>query len=251
MVLSPRHRQSARTFMLLQTKNNFKCENLLLYAFNKFFYFWIMKPNAVLLIFVICIFLLGNLTGCFIQKNFISEPCLAVVKSDTVRVVVHDSATVNIAVKSQPNIVKQSKLRKFIVNVNGNKINYDVPCDTLREIITQLIPLADTSFYSDTLRNDTSHNIVINDTIVGQRLGLGIEFKNLRPMVKETVTNTVVKKIKPQIYLGAIVGLNNNANNYLAAPSVAVSYKAALLNYSFDIKNEMHMVGGYVRVFGK
>lgn len=218
---------------------------------TSFFYFWIMKPNAVLLIFVICIFLLGNLTGCFIQKNFISEPCMELVKSDTVRVVVHDSATVNIAVKSQPNIVKQSKLRKFIVNVNGNKINYDVPCDTLREIVTQLIPLADTSFYSDTLRNDTSHNIVINDTIVGQRLGLGIEFKNLRPMVKETVTNTVVKKKQWVIY--GCVQIPVSKGYVSAIPTAIVTAPFGLcVGYGYDGRRNEHLPQiGYAIKFNK
>lgn len=203
-----------------------------------------MKPNIILTILAIAIFLAGSFTGCFIQKNFIAEPCLELVKTDTVRVVVHDSVKVTATIKSKPR-----KVRKFHFPENG-KLD-TIHCDTLRLITRELITLADTSFYSDTLRNDTSHSIILNDTVVGKRIGLGVEFKNLRPLVKETVTNTVVKKVKPQIYLGAIVGLNNKANNFLAAPSVAVSYRAALLNYSFDIKNQMHMVGGYVMVFGK
>lgn len=211
-----------------------------------------MKPNTILLIIAIVIFLMGTFTGCFVQKNFIAEPCAELIKSDTVRVVVYDSVMVKQAVKSEPKKIKKAAVRNYRTSAKNAQVEISkIPCDTLREIITQLIPLADTSFYSDTLRNDTSYHIVIQDTIVGHRIGLGVEFKNLRPLVKETVTNTVMKKVNPQIYLGAIVGMNNKANNFLAAPSVAVSYKAALLNYSFDIKNQMHMVGGYVRVFGK
>ena len=210
-----------------------------------------MKPNAILLIIAIVIFLMGTFTGCFIERKFIAEPCAELIKSDTVRVVAFDSAAVNANIHSKP---KKTIHGKFNMYRNSRKID-TIHCDTLRLITRELIILADTSFYSDTLRNDTSHSVVVNDTIVGHRLGLGVEFKNLRPLVKETVMNTVMntvmKKPKPQIYLGAIVGLNNKANNFLAAPSVAVSYKAALLNYSFDIKNQMHMVGGYVRVFGK
>ena len=206
-----------------------------------------MKPNAIILIGVIIIFLMGAFTGCFIERQFIAEPCAELIKSDTAREVKHDSATVNANIHSKP---KKTIHGKFNMYRNSRKID-TIHCDTLRLITRELIILADTSFYSDTLRNDTSHSVVVNDTIVGHRLGLGVEFKNLRPLVKETVMNTVMKKPKPQIYLGAIVGLNNKANNFLAAPSVAVSYKAALLNYSFDIKNQMHMVGGYVRVFGK
>lgn len=219
-----------------------------------------MKPNTIILILAILILLAGMFLGGFIERNFIAEPCAELVKTDTVRVVVHDSATVKKVVKSQPKKVAKYKFTPKSrhgaqtapsgTNLGADSIE-SIPCPDLRKIVTQLITLADTSFYSDTIRNDTSYSIVVNDTIVGHRIGLGVEFKNLRPLVKETVTNTVVKKTKPQIYLGAIVGLNNKANNFLAAPSVAVSYKAALLNYSFDIKNQMHMVGGYVRVFGK
>lgn len=209
-----------------------------------------MNQNVILTILAIAIFLAGSFTGCFIQRNFIAEPCMELIKTDTVRVVVYDSATVKNVVKSQPKKFAKYKFKSTLSKTEIVQID-TIHCDTLRLITRELITLADTSFYSDTLRNDTSHSIVVNDTIVGRRLGLGIEFKNLRPLVKETVTNTVLKKPNPQIYLGAIVGLNNKANNFLAAPSVAVSYKAALLNYSFDIKNQMHMVGGYVRVFGK
>lgn len=219
-----------------------------------------MKPNVIILILAILILLSGMFLGGFIERNFIAEPCLELVKSDIKREVKHDSATVKAVVKSQPKKVAKYKFtpkqkhgaqKAPSGTYNGAELVDSIGCPQLLEITRELITLADTSFYSDTLRNDTSHSIVVNDTIVGHRIGLGVEFKNLRPLVKETVTNTVVKKVKPQIYLGAIVGLNNKANNFLAAPSVAVSYKAALLNYSFDIKNQMHMVGGYVRVFGK
>lgn len=180
-----------------------------------------MKPNVILTIGVIVIFLMGSFTGCLIQKNFIAEPCIELVKTDTVRVVMYDSATVTATVKSKPR-----KVRKFHFQENG-KLD-TIHCDTLRLITRELITLADTSFYSDTIRNDKSHNIVINDTIVGHRLGLGVEFKNLRPLVRETVTNTVVKKKQWQIYSSIQVPTNGKTATVILSALVTTPFGLAV-----------------------
>jgi len=209
-----------------------------------------MKPNHILLILAGVIILLFTLAGGCAGYHMGKNTCAEIVKSDTVRIVVHDSVMVKEVVKSKPRKVLKYRRSKEALSFQSFKID-SIHCDTLREIVTQLIPLADTCFYSDTLRNDTSYHIVVNDTVVGHRLGLGVEFKNLRPLVRETITNTVLKKPKPQIYAGAVGGVNNSATNFMVGVSGAVSYKAFLGAYTYDFKNQIHQVGGYWRLWGK
>jgi hypothetical protein len=218
---------------------------------NLFLKIIFMKPNHILIALAILVLCIASFSGGIVGYNLGKKTCLEVTQSDTVRVVVHDSVTVKEVVKSQPRKVakykRNSVVKDYLITENIDTIH----CDTLREIVTQLIPLADTAFYSDTLRNDTSYNIVVNDTIVGHRMGLGVEFRNLRPLVKETITNTVVRKPKPQIYAGAVVGINNTATNFMAGVSGAVAYKSFLGAYTYDFKNQLHQVGGYWRLWGK
>jgi hypothetical protein len=202
-----------------------------------------MKPNHILLIIAGVIILLFTLAGGCAGYHMGKNTCAEIVKSDTVRIVLHDSVMVKEAVKSKPRKVAKAK----IASANIDTIH----CDTLRLITRELIALADTCFYSDTLRNDTSYSMVVNDTVVGHRLGLGVEFKNLRPLVREVVTNTVLKKPKPQIYAGAVGGVNNSATNFMVGVSGAVGYKAFLGSYTYDFKNQIHQVGGYWRLWGK
>ena len=206
-----------------------------------------MKPNHILIALAILVLCIASFTGGIVGYNLGKKTCPEVTQSDTVRIVVHDSIMVKEVVKSKP-----QKVKKFSVVRNSRTTQIDtIHCDTLRLITRELITLADTSFYSDTLRNDTSYHIVVNDTIVGHRMGLGVEFRNLRPLVRETVTNTVVRKPKPQIYAGAVGGVNNKATNFMFGVSGAVGYKAFLGSYTYDFKNQIHQVGGYWRLWGK
>lgn len=204
-----------------------------------------MKPNVILTILAIAIFLMGSFTGCFIERNFIAEPCLELVKTDTVRVVVFDSATVKEVVKSQP-----KKVKKAVVRNNRTTQLDTIHCDTLRLITRELITLADTSFYSDTLRNDTSHSIVVNDTIVGHRLGLGVEFKNLRPLVKETVMNTVVKKKQWTLYGLVQIPIGKTVS---VIPTVEITTPFGLcFGYGYNAVNNSHVPNvGYAVKFNQ
>lgn len=194
-----------------------------------------MKPNAIILIGVIIIFLMGTLTGCFIERKFIAQPCLELIKTDTVRVVVYDSATVKTVVKSKAKKVKKAVIRKILTTQIDT-----IHCDTLRLITRELITLADTSFYSDTLRNDTSYHIVIQDTIVGHRLGLGVEFKNLRPLVQETITRTVVKKKQWVIY--GCVQIPISKNYISAIPTVNITTPVGFsFGYGYEPRRNEHI----------
>jgi hypothetical protein len=201
-----------------------------------------MKANHILLILAGVIILLFTLAGGCAGYHLGKNTCAEIVKSDTVRIVLHDSVLVKEGVKSQPKKVVKAK----IASANIDTIH----CDTLREIVTQLIPLADTCFYSDTLRNDTSYHIVVNDTVVGHRMGLGVEFRNLRPLVREVVTNTVVRK---QWTLYGIVQIPTNGKTVSVIPTVEITTPFGLcFGYGFEPINNRHVPNiGYAVKFGK
>jgi hypothetical protein len=210
-----------------------------------------MNSNQILIALAILVLCIASFTGGVVGYQLGKKTCPEVTQSDTVRVVIHDSVTVKEVVKSKPRKVKKYKIKAPIEQKLLSKTPFtDTICFNRNEL-NELITLADTLFYSDTIRNDTSYNIVVNDTIVGHRMGLGVEFRNLRPLVRETVTNTVVRKPKPQIYAGAVIGINNTATNFMAGVSGAVGYKAFLGSYTYDFKNQIHQVGGYWRLWGK
>lgn len=140
---------------------------------------------------------------------------------------------------------------KFAQNTKNLALD-TMPCDTVRVMAHELITLLpDTCFYSDTLRAYNDYKIVYDVTVEGKLLDFKLWHANLKPEIKTTITNTVFKKSKPQIYLGAIVGLNNNATNFVFGPSAAIGYKSFLTNYAYDIRSGSHQIGGYWRVWGK
>jgi hypothetical protein len=201
-----------------------------------------MKPNHILLILAGVIILLFTLAGGCAGYHLGKNTCAEIVKSDTVRIVLHDSVLVKEGVKSQPKKVVKAK----IASANIDTIH----CDTLRLITRELIALADTCFYSDTLRNDTSYHIVVNDTVVGHRMGLGVEFRNLRPLVREVVSNTVARK---QWTLYGIVQIPTNGKTVSVIPTVEITTPFGLcFGYGFEPINNRHVPNiGYAVKFGK
>jgi hypothetical protein len=201
-----------------------------------------MKPNHILLIIAGVIILLFTLAGGCAGYHMGKNTCAEIVKSDTVRIVLHDSVLVKEGVKSQPKKVVKAK----IASANIDTIH----CDTLRLITRELIALADTCYYSDTLRNDTSYSIVVNDTVVGNRIGLGVEFKNLRPLVREVITNTVVRK---QWTMFAVVQIPTNGKTVSVIPTVEITTPFGLcFGYGFEPINNRHVPNiGYAVKFGK
>ena len=203
-----------------------------------------MNSNHILIALAILVLCIASFSGGLVGYNLGKKTCLEVTKTDTVRVFIHDSVLVKEVVKSKPRKTIHAKL-----NVHRKTID-TIHCDTLRLITRELITLADTLFYSDTLRNDTSYNIVVNDTIVGHRLGLGVEFRNLRPLVRETVTNTVVKK---QWTLYGMVQLPISDKRVGAIPTVVITAPFGLcFGYGYSALDNSHVPNiGYAVKFGK
>lgn len=201
-----------------------------------------MKPNTILLIIAIFLFITGMFAGCFVQKNFIAKPCDELIKTDTVVKVIHDSITVVQSVKSKPRKVVKSTIAAIKID--------SIHCDTLRLITRELVVLADTCYYSDTLRNDTSYHIVVSDTIIGSRIGFGIEFKNLRPMIERTVTNTVRKKKQWVVYGAVQIPISKD---YVSAiPTAIVTTPVGFcFGYGYDGRRNEHLPQiGYSIRFG-
>lgn len=186
-----------------------------------------------------------------LYKGCNCEPCdtvfAQVIQRDTVYI---DTTLKEVKINAHaPKKQAKNSIKKRL----QNKIENDsIPCDTVRIYLKEIVnELPDTLKYSDTLRADNDYKIVYDATVEGKLIDFKLWHANLKPEIKTTITNTVFKKSKPQIYLGAIVGLNNNATNFVFGPSAAIGYKSFLTNYAYDIRSGSHQIGGYWRVWGK
>lgn len=203
-----------------------------------------MKPNQILLIvFAVIVVLFSCLGGCA-GYHYGKRNCGEVVS------VVHDTIY-------RDTTLKQIAITPKVISKKPNKSKPNIiaridtlPCDTVRIIAKEIVAqLPDTTTYSDTLRESNNYNIVYSATVVGRLLDFKLQHANLKPEIREIITK--VKKPLPSLYIGAIVGVNNTATDFVAAASVAVSYKSFNGFYGYDIRGQAHMVGAYWRVFGK
>lgn len=204
-----------------------------------------MKPNTILLLLFAAIVVLFSCVGGCAGHHLGKRGCGEVVS------VVHDTIYRDTTLKqiavTPPKVTnkKQNKAKAEVI------IRIDtLPCDTIRIIAKEIFAqLPDTCTYSDTLREANNYKIIYTATVLGTLLDFKMEHANLKPEIREIITK--VKNPLPSVYIGAIVGVNNTATNFVAAPSVAVSYKSFNGFYGYDIRGQSHMVGAYWRVFGK
>lgn len=203
-----------------------------------------MKPNQILLLVFAAIVVLFSFVGGCAGYHYGKRNCGEVVS------VVHDTIYRDTTLKQIPTAPK-------VISTKPNKSKPSIiaridtmPCDTVRIIAKEIVEqLPDTTTYSDTLREDMNYNIVYSATVLGKLIDFNLQHANLKPEIRTVITK--VKKPLPSVYIGAIVGVNNTATNFVAAPSVAVSYKSFNGFYGYDIRGQSHMVGAYWRVFGK
>lgn len=203
-----------------------------------------MKPNQILLIVFAAIVVLFSCLGGCAGYHLGKQNCGEVVS------VVHDTIYRDTTLKTIPTAPK-------VIATKPNKSKQNIiaridtlQCDTIRIIAKEIVEqLPDTTTYSDTLRQDMNYNIVYSATVLGKLIDFKLQHANLKPEIRTVITK--VKKPLPSVYLGAIVGVNNTATNFVAAPSVAVSYNSFNGFYGYDIRGQSHMVGAYWRVFGK
>ena len=173
---------------------------------------------------------------------------ISVIRHDTI----YRDTSLRVVADIAPNAKKITRNTKKIV-FNANKIASDtMPCDTVRIILKEIISeLPDTLEYSDTFRIAEDYKITYDAKVLGKLIGIRLSHANLKPEITTTVTNTVVKKPKPQVYIGAVVGVNNTGTNFVFGPAAAVAYHSFMGNYSYDIRSGSHQIGGYWRIFGK
>lgn len=207
------------------------------------------KLLSIALIIAMILLLTGGTAGYFFGKSNCKETSvISVIRHDTI----YRDTLVRLVTDIAPQPKKTTPNAKKIA-FNAKKTTLDtIPCDTLRIYLKEIVnELPDTLEYCDTFRIAKDYRIEYEAKVLGKLIDFRIWHANLKPEITTTITNTVTKKPKPQVYVGAIVGVNNTGTNFVAAPSVEVGYKAFLGGYSYDFKNQMHMVGAYWRVFGK
>ncbi len=106
-----------------------------------------------------------------------------------------------------------------------------------------------TRTYIDTIRNDSSYLIVINDTINRNRLrGRQVFFQNLRPTAINTFTTINKPLPKHRFYAGAYVGITQARRPVLAPSLVWISKKNRMLSISYDIVNSQTFVGIHYKI---
>ena len=198
---------------------------------------------------MLLLFLTSGGIGYFIGSKQCKEAAvISVIRHDTI----YRDTLVRLVADIAPQPKKTTPNAKKIA-FNAKKTTLDtIPCDTLRIYLKEIVnELPDTLEYCDTFRIAKDYKITYEAKVSGKLIDFRLWHANLKPEITTTITNTVIKKPKPQVYVGAVVGLNNSANKFVAAPSVQVGYRAFLGGYSYDIPNNTHLVGAYWRVFGK
>lgn len=207
------------------------------------------KLLSIALIIAMVLLLTGGTAGYFLGKSNCKETSvISFIRHDTI----YRDTLVRLVTDIAPQPKKTTPNAKKIA-FNAKKTTLDtIPCDTLRIYLKEIVnELPDTLEYCDTFRIAKDYRIEYEAKVLGKLIDFRIWHANLKPEINTTITNTVTKKSTPQIYVGAVVGLNNSANKFVAAPSVQVGYRAFLGGYSYDIPNNTHLVGAYWRVFGK
>lgn len=202
-------------------------------------------------------FILNGLLILMLYKGCNCEQCQELVKQKIVIEKVYGDTT---TAKEIVDVISP-KPKKFAQNAkklsyHANKLTANaidsLPCDSVVKLVKEYVELLpDTNYYCDSARVSDDFKIYYDARIEGKLLEFRISHINLKPDTRTTITNTLVKKPKPQVYVGAVVGINNTATNFVAGPSAAVAYRSFLGNYTYDIRSGSHQLGGYWRVFGK
>lgn len=226
-----------------------------------------MKPNQILIIAGIVLFLILTFGSGAIGYHFGKKSCPELVSQTTIIEKVYGDTSLKLAVvDTSPKPIeskrsqKKAKVKKQISEIKqkAEAANVDSGCVELKSYIDSLISICD-SISAQLPSKNTYDSTVVADSIKthyrleveGKLLSIKIWNANLKPDTKTTITNNLVEKPKPQIYLGAVIGLNNKGTDFVAGPSAAIAYKSFMGNYTYDIKSGSHQVGGYWRVFGK
>lgn len=215
-----------------------------------------MKPNAILLIIAIIIFLMGTFTGCLIERKFIAEPCAELIKSDTVTKIIYGDTSLKLAVidtAPKPTETKPSKkkaqVKKQIAEIKQkiDTANVDSGCVELKAVIDSLSSLCDslvcllpdTNKYDSTLVADsirTHYKLEVE----GKLLSIRIWNANLKPNYETTITNTVEKKKQWVVY--GCVQLPVSKNYISVIPTVNITTPVGFsFGYGYEPRRNEHL----------
>lgn len=107
---------------------------------------------------------------------------------------------------------------------------------------------SDTVYYIDTMSRKDDYLVVMEEHISGNKITFRkFDHANLKPEIRTTITNTVMKKETVRVYAGAFAGFNKPYNagqwNWIVGPQLQVTIPIGLsAGYGFDAKNNGHVV---------
>lgn len=113
-----------------------------------------------------------------------------------------------------------------------------IPVPYATEITPLTNPCNFTNIYSDTLSEPDNYRVVINDTLQDNAIyGRSVWFVNLKPEIRTTIKETIVKREKWKFYVGGSFTYNQK---YLSRMAVGISPlitipKVGGISYTFSI----------------
>lgn len=224
---------------------------------------FIDKKNTliVLLEAFVAILLFTNLSQCGEPCNEVSHTDTLIVYRDTgYKLVVDNKPTQKlISVKPRANVRKADilKLRSDqqpIQNGEDSTIITEpliiggLRLDSiLKPRYPILSPFEDSlRYYRDTFTENYT-KAVIEETVQGEILNRKVWLANTKPDL--VIKETVVRKERLKLYVGAQVIIPNNLKRWGIAPSIQLAIpKIGAISYGYDIRNQAHIGGIYALI---
>lgn len=104
------------------------------------------------------------------------------------------------------------------------------------------------NYYRDTLKDDTSALIVLNDVVTQNQLGKRVLFyQNRRPTAVTTIINQYGEIPRNKVFIGPVVGRSLNDPTF-GASILLVGKKSMAYSYTYDVINKDHYLGLYYKI---
>lgn len=185
-----------------------------------------LLPYIVIIFLLLVIFFQRECNSNLHEKSF---------NDHTVEVVVHDTVTDTV-------IIESVSYKPYYVYKDTGSTKYIIlPIDTLKVISDYYSKY----FCTDTLQNDSNALIIVEDTILMNRI---VSRKSLVQVYPRTLSQTklvtINPKLKGRLLLGTQVCFHSNSAGF--APSLLYqSKKQSVISFSYDIFNNDFIVGFY------
>ena len=104
------------------------------------------------------------------------------------------------------------------------------------------------NYYRDTLKDDTSALIVLDDAVTQNKLGERVLFyQNRRPLAVTTIINQVGDIPRNKVFIGPVIGRSLN-DPTIGGSILLVGKKKFAYSYTYDILNKDHYLGIYYKI---